>query len=66
MLKWGWVLHGDQDPLEINRDNAAIPGENEGDGLMPTLKALGGIYLLVHVSAPCISSPTTSSIIGQV
>lgn len=18
MLKWGWVLHGDQDPLDIN------------------------------------------------
>lgn len=46
--------------------DTAVPGGNEGQGLMPTLKALGGIYVPVHISAPCISSPTTSSIIGQV
>lgn len=33
---------------------------------MPVLKALGGIYLPVHICAPHISSPTTSPMIGEV
>lgn len=60
----GLGLHWGQEPLQINtgkmrdwenepRDKHCSPWENEGLGLVPMLKALGGVSLAVpHTSLP--------------